>query len=92
MMDAELEVLQQEVRTRGLRLRDECTRACGLPSEILVNIFILLREMWLPLRWSPDGSRGESFTSGWMAVTHVCSKWRTVRRSADVLTSTTDRS
>ncbi|VDB86974.1 unnamed protein product [Peniophora sp. CBMAI 1063] len=71
MMDGELDVLLREMRVRALRLRNNSTRACSLPTEILTNIFSDLRDMWAP-------ERLDSFLSGWMVVTHVCSKWREV--------------
>lgn len=87
-IDSELLVLQ-EMMTRALRLRNECAAACKLPLEILVKVFLLLRDVWPPHR---DYSASQPvFWSGWMAITHVCSKWRLVRAPLDVAAVATDQ-
>ncbi|KZV67964.1 hypothetical protein PENSPDRAFT_736203 [Peniophora sp. CONT] len=81
-VDSELLVLE-EMRLRALRLRNERTPVCKLPSEILANIFLCLRDGWPPSRQYHSVSPSEqrpSYTSGWMCATHICRKLRTVAK------------
>ena len=81
-MDLELVVLE-EMRLRALQLRNESTAICRLPPEILLDIFTFLRDTWLPqctyFAPGPGSEQRNLYSSGWMSVTHVCKKWRTVR-------------
>ncbi|KZV67962.1 hypothetical protein PENSPDRAFT_754486 [Peniophora sp. CONT] len=84
IMDSDLFVLR-ETLTRALRLRNNSAWACVLPSEILVNIFLFLRDIWPPIRATHGPEDPKTFRSGWMTVSHVCSKWRSAAVGAPVL-------
>ncbi|VDB86982.1 unnamed protein product [Peniophora sp. CBMAI 1063] len=48
-----------------------------LPTEVLGEIFMIVRDIWPPSRFVDVGEILR-FRSGWMAIAHVCSSWRSV--------------
>ncbi|KZV67963.1 hypothetical protein PENSPDRAFT_754487 [Peniophora sp. CONT] len=83
-MDSELVILR-EMMNRALRLRNELTWSCKLPSEVRILIVLFLRDDWPPRRRWARVEQQYKFQSGWMAVTHVCSHWRTLTLEAPIL-------
>ncbi|VDB87062.1 unnamed protein product [Peniophora sp. CBMAI 1063] len=55
------------------RRRNACMGACGLPVEILANIFAFAQVGWTP---SLSSRADMKYDFGWMNVTHVCYLWR----------------
>lgn len=90
----ELEVLHEQILL-AKQLYNKVTGACRLPPEILDVIFLYLRDTWGPKgvtakNTTPDRRHvTERFRTvyswGWMVVIHVCSHWRQVRTSNNIL-------
>ncbi|KZV67955.1 hypothetical protein PENSPDRAFT_32777 [Peniophora sp. CONT] len=64
--------------TRARKLRNRHTGGCSLPQEVLLAVFLFLRDDWPPTRSRNTETEGLKFTSGWMSITHICSRWREV--------------
>ncbi|KZV68574.1 hypothetical protein PENSPDRAFT_754019 [Peniophora sp. CONT] len=75
-MDSELDSLMQAV-FQARRMRNMKAGPCTLPAELIAYIFECLQSDWPPRRGYYD-SGDAGFSSGWMCVTHVCSRWREV--------------
>ncbi|VDB94123.1 unnamed protein product [Peniophora sp. CBMAI 1063] len=67
------------------------TDTCALPTETLTHILSLVKEDWQPasvsLRAIHQVKFRTHYTSGWMAITHVCSHWREVALNTPTLWS-----
>jgi hypothetical protein len=74
-LDSELDGLLQLARVE----RNQKLLVCTLPSEILVSIFALVRDVWPAERQHNSRTGVDSYTAGWMNVMHVCKSWRNVR-------------
>ena len=71
--DALLEIL---LEMRGLR--NECAPIFALPPEVFIRIIILVAEDFSP-KWCVSGDnkqRREHRKLGWIAISHVCKRWR----------------
>ncbi|VDB86818.1 unnamed protein product [Peniophora sp. CBMAI 1063] len=83
--DVELQVMQESLLL-ARRRRNSMASVLRFPEELLCRIFGYLQASWEPARWrmyqedvedwEARSSALTRYTSGWMAVTHVCSTWR----------------
>ncbi|VDB86973.1 unnamed protein product [Peniophora sp. CBMAI 1063] len=87
-LDTEISALKDVVHA-AMRMRNKRIGACRLPPEVLTEIFLYLRDDWVPWRefWTTnDGTQKRGpFEMRWMTVTHVCSEWRNTAIGASSL-------
>ncbi|VDB88303.1 unnamed protein product [Peniophora sp. CBMAI 1063] len=95
LADRELRILQEQLAL-ARKLRNKTTGPCRLPPESLALVFDMLQAQWKPtgataLDYQSDGPQFETtYTSGWMAILHICSYWREVALSTSALWSRLD--
>ncbi|KZV61290.1 hypothetical protein PENSPDRAFT_659025 [Peniophora sp. CONT] len=87
MLDSEIHSLRRAL-LEASRMRNMSAGPCRLPPELLTQIFEDCQTFWEPERevYESD-SEDDTFLSGWMAITHVCSYWRKVALGASSLWS-----
>ena len=68
----------REAFIRSLRLRNDGSDICRLPSEVLALILEYLKILWPPSR-REESETITAYQSGWLTATHVCSRIRDVR-------------
>ncbi|VDB94220.1 unnamed protein product [Peniophora sp. CBMAI 1063] len=63
-----------------------------LPNELLVQIFYILPDEWTPYSDYDGSYRKQRLELGWLNVTFVCSRWRSIALSAASLWTDNDLS
>ncbi|KZV67365.1 hypothetical protein PENSPDRAFT_654113 [Peniophora sp. CONT] len=67
----------QKYTVMARQRRNACVGACGLPVEILSNIFAFAQVDWRPFVSSRAPNDRIYYDFGWIYITHVCHAWRT---------------